>query len=76
MVAVTPQLNISDYTDEVDLSPLSEAEREVYQAVEESGYGVREYARKTDRQPGTVGNLLRRARARLDGRDEEVQATW
>ncbi|QLH79507.1 helix-turn-helix domain-containing protein [Halosimplex rubrum] len=52
---------------EEDLSPLSEAEREVYEAVEQDGYGMREYARKTGRSPGTVGNLLRRARRRLDG---------
>ncbi|WP_135363564.1 sigma factor-like helix-turn-helix DNA-binding protein [Halosimplex halophilum] len=52
---------------EEDLSALSEAEREVYEAVEQDGYGMREYARKTWRSPGTVGNLLRRARRRLDG---------
>ncbi|WP_459192100.1 sigma factor-like helix-turn-helix DNA-binding protein [Halosimplex sp. J119] len=52
---------------EEDLSVLSDAQREVYEAVEQDGYGMREYARKTGRSPGTVGNLLRRARRRLDG---------
>ncbi|WP_135363845.1 sigma factor-like helix-turn-helix DNA-binding protein [Halosimplex halophilum] len=52
---------------EEDLSALSDAQREVYEAVEQDGYGMREYARKTGRSPGTVGNLLRRARRRLDG---------
>ena len=31
-------------------------------AVEIEGWGVRPYARHTDRSPGTVGNLLRWAR--------------
>lgn len=44
---------------------LTEAERDVYESVERGPYGVREYARLTDRAPGTVGNLLRRARAKL-----------
>lgn len=48
------------------LSTLSDAEREAYQAVERDGMGVREFARETDRAPGTVGNLLRRARGKLD----------
>ncbi|ELZ30594.1 ECF subfamily RNA polymerase sigma-24 subunit [Halosimplex carlsbadense 2-9-1] len=52
---------------EEDLSVLSDAQREVYEAVEQDGYGMREYARKTGRSAGTVGNLLRRARRRLDG---------
>lgn len=51
---------------EADLSPLTPAEREVYEAIEQEGYGAREYARKTDRSPGTVSNLLGRARDRLD----------
>ena len=51
---------------EADLTDLSDAQREVFEAVEQDGYGVREYARRTDRSPGTVGNLLRRARQRLD----------
>jgi len=38
----------------------------VYQAVEHGEYGVREFARRTDRQPGTVGNLLARARERIN----------
>ena len=57
------QANLFEF--EEDLSGLSDAQREVYQAIEQDGYGVREYARKTGRAPGTVGNLLRRARRRV-----------
>jgi len=53
------------------LDELTAAEREVYEAVEEDGYGVREYGRRTGRQPGTVGNLLARARDKLEGDDAE-----
>lgn len=45
---------------------LTDAEREVYVAVEEGEFGPREYARETDRSPGTVGNLLARAREKID----------
>jgi len=62
---VKHQANLFEF--EEDLSALSEAQREVYQAIEQDGYGVREYARKTGRAPGTVGNLLRRARRRIGG---------
>jgi DNA-directed RNA polymerase specialized sigma24 family protein len=64
-VAVRHQANLFEF--EEDLSGLSDAQREVYQAIEQDGYGVREYARKTGRAPGTVGNLLRRARRRVRG---------
>jgi len=63
-VAVTYQSSLFHF--EADLIGLSDAQREVFEAVEQDGYGVREYARKTGRSPGTVGNLLRRARQRLD----------
>ncbi|WP_121822931.1 sigma factor-like helix-turn-helix DNA-binding protein [Halostella salina] len=52
---------------DVDLSRLTEAQRRAYVAVRLNGVGVREHARKTEREPGTVGNLLRRAEKRLDG---------
>jgi len=53
--------------DEVrSLDSLTDAEREVYDAVNTRGFGVREYVRRTDRSPGTVGNLLGRAREKLD----------
>ncbi|MFC7057994.1 RNA polymerase sigma factor [Halovenus salina] len=52
---------------ERNLSELTEAEREVYEAVEQDGIGPREYARKTGRSPGTVGNLLARARQKVGG---------
>ena len=48
------------------LSDLTQAEREVYEAVENGEYGAREYARETGRSPGTISNLLRRAREKLD----------
>ena len=41
---------------------LTKAERELFAAVEEGDYGMREYARETGRSPGTIGNLLDRAR--------------
>lgn len=52
---------------EEDLGPLTDAEREVFEAVEQDGYGMREYARKTGQSAGTVENLLRRARRKLGG---------
>ncbi|WP_254272189.1 sigma-70 region 4 domain-containing protein [Haloarcula marina] len=58
------QAQLRDF--EPDLSPLTEAEREVYEAVELGGFGVREYGRHTGRKPGTVGNLLGRARSKVD----------
>lgn len=75
---MSPQLSLSDFDESGlrDLSDLTEAEREVYIAVEREGVPVRQLARETDRRPGTVGNLLKRARLRLDDRDEEVSDTW
>ncbi|NLV05289.1 sigma-70 family RNA polymerase sigma factor [Haloarcula rubripromontorii] len=61
---MSPQSSLFDY--EPDLSPLTDAEREVFKAVGMGQYGRREYARKTDRAPGTVGNLLRRAREKIE----------
>jgi len=52
-----------------ELLELTPAEREVYREVERGDYGVREFARATDREPGTIGNLLRRAREKI-GRAE------
>jgi len=60
---VSPQSSLFDF--EPDLSPLTDAEREVYEAVGMGQYGPREYARETGRSPGTVGNLLRRAREKI-----------
>jgi DNA-directed RNA polymerase specialized sigma24 family protein len=62
---VTYQSSLFHY--EEDLSRLTDTEREVFEAIEQDGYGVREYARKTGRAPGTVGNLLRRAREKAGG---------
>ncbi|KAA9410727.1 sigma-70 family RNA polymerase sigma factor [Haloarcula hispanica] len=60
---MSPQSSLFDF--EPDLSPLTNAEREVYEAVGMGQYGPREYARETGRSPGTVGNLLRRAREKI-----------
>ena len=49
---------------------LTDAEADAYLNVDEGGHGMREYARQTDRSPGTVGNLLLRARRKLDGGDD------
>jgi DNA-directed RNA polymerase specialized sigma24 family protein len=62
---VTFQSSLFEF--EEDLELLTDAEREVYEAVEQDGYGMREYARKTGRSAGTVGNLLRRARRKIGG---------
>ena len=64
-VAVTFQSSLFEF--EEDLELLTDAEKEVYEAVEQDGYGMREYARKTGRSARTVGNLLRRARRKLGG---------
>lgn len=57
----------SDDAGGTDLEELTEAEREAFIAVERGEYGVREYARETSRRPGTVGNLLARARDKVGG---------
>jgi len=49
---------------------LTKAERSALIKVEYHDFGVRELARKTERSPGTVGNLLRRAREKLDDAED------
>ena len=56
------QLSLKDF--EESSEQLTDAERECWQAIEKGPYGPREWARKTDRSPGTISNLLRRARAK------------
>lgn len=56
---------------EGDLDALSDAQRAAYEAVENDGMGVREYARENDLSPGTVGNHLQAARERLGEVDDE-----
>jgi DNA-directed RNA polymerase specialized sigma24 family protein len=56
---------LSDFS--APAEPLTDAERRAYEACENGQYGVREFARATDRSPGTVGNLLARARAKKGG---------
>jgi DNA-directed RNA polymerase specialized sigma24 family protein len=60
---VPKQLGLEAF--EPDLSVLTEAEREAYEAVRIDGQGPRPFARETDRSPGTVGNLLARAERKL-----------
>jgi len=50
---------------DTDLSALSPAELDAYLACDVGDVGVRQWARHTDRSPGTVGNLLSRARRKL-----------
>ena len=75
---MSPQSSLFDFEADGlrDLSELTEAGREVYIAVERERKAVRQVACETDRRPGTVGTLLKRARLRLDDRDEEVSKTW
>ncbi len=63
---MTPQLQLDDFENSHDLTLLTPAERHAYTAVELHDYGVREFARSTDRTPGTIGNLLHRARNKLE----------
>jgi len=49
-----------------DLDGLTAAELDAFLTCELAHVGVREYARTTGRAPGTVGNLLRRAREKVD----------
>jgi len=46
---------------------LTTAELDAYLTCELGDTGVREFARDTDRSPGTLGNLLARAREKLGG---------
>lgn len=55
--------------DDPDDQDLTDAERDAWTRVEQGDTGVREFARKTGRSPGTVGNLLARARAKVDGEE-------
>lgn len=75
---MSPQSSLFDFEADGlrDLSELTEAERDVYIAVEREEKAVRQVARETDRRSGVVGNLLKRARLRLDDLDEEVSKTW
>jgi len=50
-----------------DLGGLTPAELDAYLTCDLAHVGVREYARNTGRAPGTVGNLLRRAREATGG---------
>lgn len=68
--SVRPEPSLQQF--DTDLSSLSDAEYVAYQAVENEGYGVREYAREAGRSPGTVGNLLRRARRKLGEGDGQA----
>lgn len=60
-------LDDPDAVDEDDLDGLTPAELDAYLTCELGEPGVREYARQTNRSPGTVGNLLARARPKVGG---------
>jgi hypothetical protein len=49
------------------LDELTAAETDAFLTVDLADVGVRQYARMTDRSPGTVGNLLRWARDKVGG---------
>ena len=65
---MTPeQARLDEYEQERPaLHLLTPAERDAFEAVDMGEYGPREYARNTNRSPGTISNLLRRARDKLD----------
>lgn len=67
---MSEQATLVDF--EPDLSRLTDAERAAFRAVRINGAGVREYGRQTDRQPGTIGNLLARAERKLENGGEWV----
>ncbi len=50
-----------------DVSGLTPAELDAYLTCDLAGVGVTEYADATDRVKGTVGNLLSRARVKVEG---------
>ena len=53
---------------QIDLTQLTKAERRAYVAIRLNGAGVREHARQTNRSPGTIGNLIRRAEEKMGER--------
>ena len=65
------QVRLSEFgtRSDVDLSKLTVGERKAYVAVRLNGTGVRTHARETERSPGTVGNLLKRAEKKLRRND-------
>lgn len=62
------QATLLEFDQSPDLSQLTQAERSAWEAIEEGDTGVREYQRlRGYSSPGTVSNLLRRARRKVDG---------
>ena len=66
MAAVQASLHDFERYTEPDLSKLTPAERDAFEAVVQGDIGGREYARRTNRSWGTVSNLLMRSREKLD----------
>jgi DNA-directed RNA polymerase specialized sigma24 family protein len=62
---MSSQSRLDAYGIDNDLSALLGAERKAFVAIEYNDVGVREFARHTERSPGTISNLLDRARRRL-----------
>lgn len=57
------QATLGEYA--ADLSALTPAERDAYEAIRQGPWGPRAYARETERSPGTISNLLARAETKL-----------
>jgi DNA-binding CsgD family transcriptional regulator len=68
------QLGLEEFDARPNLSVLTEAERDAYEEIERGDMGVREYQRARGySSPGTVSNLLARARGKLgEGGDDGV----
>jgi hypothetical protein len=60
-------LSLDDDAGRTAYDRLTPAELDAYLTCGLGDVGVREYARETDRRPGTVGNLLARAREKTGG---------
>jgi len=60
-------LQVAEWGDAREYEGLSAGELDAYLTCELGECGVREYARKTERSPGTVGNQLRWAREKVGG---------
>jgi DNA-binding CsgD family transcriptional regulator len=60
-------LRLNDAAGRTAYDDLTPAELDAYLTCEIGTVGVREYARRSGRSPGTVGNLLAQAREKLGG---------
>lgn len=65
---MTPQTDLFEFESDEGTQELTDAERDVWENIENGPHGPREYARKTNRSPGTIGNLLSRAWEKKGGK--------